>query len=73
MSRKTEETIILSPQPPLKIPIPKLFQTLRPPILAEHKDSRQRHPVEGIILAGGIDGHIPEQQEVSPVSYTHLI
>ena len=49
-----------APQTVLEIPVAKVRQTPERPICAQLPDVRQGHPVEGVVLAGGIDGHIAE-------------
>ena len=55
---------VLPPQTLPKVRIFKLFQALQPFPIAEDKNTRQRHSVEGVVLAHRIDRHIAEQKQV---------
>ena len=52
-------------QPGGEVLVIKGAQAFGPPILAQDPERGQRHAVEGVVLAGGIDGHIAEQQQVA--------
>ena len=50
------------PQTVLEIPVAKVRQTPERPVRAQLPDVRQGHPIEGVVLAGGIDGHIAKDE-----------
>ena len=51
--------------PHLEILIPELYKLAAGAGGVHRPDGREGHAVEGIVLAGGVDGHIPEEETVA--------
>ena len=48
-----------------EIVVAEAGQRLGGAVFMQHPDIRQGHPVEGVVLAGGIDGHVAENEPVT--------
>ena len=48
-----------------EIVVAEAGQRLGGAVFMQHPDIRQGHPVEGVVLAGGIDGHVAEDEPVA--------
>ena len=51
--------------PHLEVLIPELYKLAAGAGGVHRPDGRKGHAVEGIVLAGGVDGHIPEEETVA--------
>ena len=51
--------------PHLEILIPELYKLAAGAGGVHRPDGRKGHAVEGVVLAGGVDGHIPEEETVA--------
>ena len=55
--------------PSFEIRVAEIRQLREFPVPVHGMDIRERHPVERIVLAGGIDRHIPEHQAVTRLQF----
>ena len=58
-----------APQTAAEILVAKVGQPGQTAVGPQKPDIRQGHPVEGVVLAGGIDGHVAEDE---PLSLIHI-
>lgn len=58
-------TVSPAPQTATEILVAKVGQPGQAAILPQEPDIRQRHAVEGVIFAGGVDGHISKHQPLA--------
>ena len=63
-ARRPRQTlfILLCAQAHFEVLITEVHQLPAITVCAQQPDRRQGHPIEGVVLAGGVDGHIAEDE-----------